>query len=529
MPKYAIIWLVLLVVSTTACQDELYDRYRNPNGTTTPTVGEFFTGMLNNDRVRPSYWNISTFVNWHVGVYSQSVGYLNGQSMYQQNESYIQNRWDDYYRPGPNGSGVMANFREIEKAFGKLSVTQKEEAEVFVQAAKVVLYDQTSQMVDLWGDIPFSEAGSLNASSSLVYPKFDAAEEIYSTITEDLEKIAAYFGDATLSPSAQTQFAKQDILLFGDIEKWQRYANSLRLRLLMRVSFVDEAKSKEEVMKILHDNAKYPLLDESVYTPGTDDVLLHPLSTYAYDLHDAFLDWTNYPAPHFALESVLKPANDPRIPVLYDKYGETTNGIFTANSEFNAMPLTLSSIEQQENLVHYAILDSATFLFNTKLPGVVFTVSEINFLKAEAYERWGWGDATHEFLSGIKNSIRFYYYLNSLNTTTRNPLTPPVDQEVEDFLSNSSALAYTGTPEQKLGKIGVQKWIHFGFLQSVQGWAEMRRTGYPQLSFSPASRAGYELPPTRLTYPGIEKTYNENYSAVASEDFRDTKVFWHVK
>lgn len=525
---FSIVLIIALLAAPTACQDVLHDRYQNPSSEVTPAIGEFFTNMLNNDRIRPSYWEISTFVNWHVGVYTQSVGYLNSQSVYQQNETYIQNRWDDYYRPGSTGTGVMASFREIEKAYGKLSDVEKKEVEIFVHAAKVVLYDQTSQVVDLWGDIPFSEAGSLNGSGQIIYPKFDSAEEIYETIITDLKSISNYFSNADLSPTVQAQFSKQDILLFGNSDKWQRYTNSLRLRLLMRLSFIQEEKSKTEVLEMLSNELQYPLLNPGTYTPGTDDILLAPLSTYTGDLHDAFLDWTNYPAPFYALEVVLKPANDLRIPVLYDKFGVTNNGTFAPNAGYNALPITLTSIEQQDNLEKYAILDSATVLFNTKLPGVLFTVSEVNFLKAEAYERWGGGDAQQEYLKGIRNSISFYFYLNSLNTITRKPLLPPTSGEIENFLSNTTSIQYTGSAQEKLSKIATQKWIHFGFLQSIQSWSEMRRTGYPEIIFHPSSRAGFENPPMRLTYPALEKTLNEHYQSVAGEDFRNAKIFWDI-
>jgi hypothetical protein len=527
--RWFVLTLIIFLMGSMACQDELRDRYQSPNSIATPKIGEFFTAMLNNDRVRPSYWNVSTFINWHIGVYTQSVGYLNNQSMYQQNETYIQNRWDDYYRPGSNGSGAMANFREMEKAYRSLSADEKKEVEVLMQAAKVVLYDETSQMVDLWGDIPFSEAGSLNGTGKIVYPKFDSAEDIYATITDELKVIADYFVNPNVSQSALTQFSKQDILLSGDLDKWRRYTNSLRLRLLMRLSFVAEEKSKTEVLELLNNESQYPLLNSIAYNPFHDDILLSPLSTYSIDLHEAFTDWINYSAPYFALEEVLRPANDLRIPVLYDKYGTTTNSVFSSNAEYKGLSLTLNSIEQQENLEHYAILDSATFLFNTKLPGVVFTASEVNFLKAEAYERWGGGDASLEYFKGIGNSISFYFYLNSLNNIKATPLTPPTSQEIDDFLSNTVSLQYAGSTEEKLSKIWTQKWVHFGFLQSVQSWSEIRRTGYPQLLFYPSSRAGYELPPERLTYPDNEKTYNQNYTAVASNDFRSSRIFWDVK
>jgi hypothetical protein len=530
MSRLATILLIsIFLVSVTSCQDELVDRYQNPNRDATPTIGEFFTSMLNNDRVRPSYWNISTFVNWHVGVYSQSVGYLNAQSMYQQNEAYIQDRWDDYYRPGPNGSGVVAVFREIEKAYNKLSPTEKSQAGILFHAAQIVLYDQTSQMVDLWGDIPFSQAGALNATGQIVYPGFDSAEDIYQTMTDDLKLISEYFSAAEWSTSALREFSRQDILLQGDTDRWHRYCNSLRLRLLMRLSFVSEESSKEQVLEMLNNPAQFPLLNAVDYVPANDDVLLHPLTTYNYDLHSAFEDWTNYPAPYYSLEQVLKPVNDLRIPVLFDKYGNTENENFIPNESYNALPLTFSLNDQKENLEQYAILDSVTFLFNTKLPGVVFTSSEVNFLKAEAFERWGGGDAAAEYFTGIRNSIRFYYYINELNTSAPGHSSKPIaptEEQIDEFLSSAPALQYDGTSEERLVKTWTQKWIHFGFLQSTESWSELRRTGYPQLQFHPASLSGYELPPNRLTYPANEKIYNENYAKVSSSDSRETKLFW---
>jgi hypothetical protein len=191
------------------------------------------------------------------------------------------------------------------------------------------------------------------------------------------------------------------------------------------------------------------------------------------------------------------------------------------------MPLDLSRLDQQKNLGSYAIVDSSTVLYNSKLPGVVFTAAEANFLKAEAYERWGGGDAEAAYQLAIQQSIDFYYYLNSLNSLPKAPLAAPSEEEKNTFLTHAT-IAYVGTKEEKLSKIWTQKWAHFGFLQAVQSWAELRRTGYPQLSFRPSTLAGYELPPSRLMYPGTEKTLNKNYATVATSDTRDGKIFWDV-
>lgn len=276
---------------------------------------------------------------------------------------------------------------------------------------------------------------------------------------------------------------------------------------------------------------RFPLLDNSDYSPGNSDVLLHPVTTYIYDLHDAFNDWTNFPAPYHALENVLKPVNDLRIPVLYDKYGSRQGDSFISNTAYSGLPLALDNLQQRESLQNYAILDSVTFLFNSKLPGVVMTAGEVSFLKAEARERWGGGDPNKEYLNGIKSSIRFYYYLNGLNTIRQSAqkLVVPNNQQIEQFLNDAQGIAYEGSRIEKLEKIWTQKWVHLGFLQAQEAWAELRRTGYPSLYFHPASLTGYDHPPNRLTYPANEKMYNANYVRVSTKDRRDAKIFWQYR
>jgi hypothetical protein len=213
---------------------------------------------------------------------------------------------------------------------------------------------------------------------------------------------------------------------------------------------------------------------------------------------------------------------------MFDKYGRTEGDQFIPNADYNGLPVSFNAEQQQVNLGRYAILDSATFLFNTKLPGIVITAAEVNFLKAEAWQRWGGGDAKSAYETAIRQSVFFYYYLNSLNTTTRIPVRPPSVAVMDNFLQNDQ-IKYSGTTSALLAKIWIQKWVHFGFLQSVQGWAECRRTKHPVLQFYPSTLPGYEGPPSRLVYPSSETSYNTNYASVKDNDVRTGKVFWDVK
>ncbi|MBS7564861.1 SusD/RagB family nutrient-binding outer membrane lipoprotein [Mucilaginibacter sp. Bleaf8] len=530
MKKLFIIMSVLVTVTITisGCKKELEEKYNNPEKTSDANIPGFFTAILNNNRVRPAYWNVRTFLLQQPAVYSQTAFFSNSNTAYQQSDGYSQNYWEDFYAPSGNGSGSMALYRAMQVVNNSASTADQTSNELFMQAAKVALIEQAAKMVDMWGDIPYNETGSLLTNNIIKNPKFDDQVQLYTSFIADLDAAATYFSKATTSPA----FAKYDILLSGNVDKWRRYANSLRLRLLMRISNVNEATAKTAVLNMLNNSAQYPLIDGgSSYSPATTDVLLKPLTTNIEVLNSALTELPSHYASDYLLNKVMLPSNDPRIPVMFDKYGRTVNidkkDVFVPNKEYRAMPITFTSNEQEASFPDYAILDSATFLQNPGLPGIVITAPEVNFLKAEAFERWG-GDAKTAYETAVKQSVTFYYYLNSLNTTGLTVLPAPASTVVNDFVT-SSTIAYTGSSTEKLAKVWTEKWVHLGFLQSIEAWSEYRRTNYPQLTFPAAGLSGYQTPPTRLIYPTSEKTRNStNYQAVSGKDTRNTKIFWDV-
>ncbi|RYE05647.1 MAG: SusD/RagB family nutrient-binding outer membrane lipoprotein, partial [Sphingobacteriales bacterium] len=315
----------------------------------------------------------------------------------------------------------------------------------------------------------------------------------------------------------------------GSIDKWRRYANSVRLRLLMRISTKFESKAQPLVMQMLNDASTYPLVDGGNtrdYSPLSSDILLRPLTNFTSSLVDAMFEIDSYFAPDYMLNKVMNPANDPRIPVLFDKFGTgvgTAN--FVQNPTYRAMPVTYTGAQADAEFQNYAIIDSATIWRNTALPGLVVTAPEVNLLKAEALERWGSTSAAETaYETGVGQSVTFYYYLNSISSGKKE--TMPSASVIDQFINNST-ISYSGSAANKLTLIGTQKWLHYGFLQAQHAWAEYRRTGVPALTIVPASAADFTLPPNRLLYPSAEKTNNAaNYQEVQAEDKRTTKIFW---
>ncbi|MFT4017208.1 MAG: SusD/RagB family nutrient-binding outer membrane lipoprotein [Agriterribacter sp.] len=518
MKKYIIYSLIVVTVSAFLLQgckkSDFDDNYNNPEKTVNANVEGLFAGIFDNARVLPRYWNLYTFHIPVLGTYSQTVGYSNGTKIYEQPINYTQDRWNDYY------SGTIARYRELEKKYNSYEDGSAEKTgyRLFLETAKIFVYDQTAQLVDMWGDVPFTTAGQLNATGgSIILASYDSDKEVYTAILSDLKQIADYLATLSVDPFYTNQLAKSDYVNDGSILKWRKYCNSLRLRLAMRTSYSDEAGAKTIVQEILGNSTQYPVIDNIDETIQ----IVAEGSLVTGDMESGF--GVNSLAPGYLVEDIMNPSNDPRLPVFFSA---------NKNGEYHGVINTWSSARQTDSTTagYYSRYDSVTFVKNRNFPGIILTASEVSFIKAEAFERWGGGDAKAAYEQGITQSINFYYYLNQLNVSWGTHDTPPAASAITTFLSNP-LIAYGADTEENLEKIGTQKWVDFGIMQANQAWAEYRRTRIPALNFpTDASSTLSPNPPTRLLYPSTERILNTgNYDAVSAKDNVTTKVFWDVK
>ncbi|GAA3940118.1 SusD/RagB family nutrient-binding outer membrane lipoprotein [Chitinophaga oryziterrae] len=518
--------LVLLIGSFSSCKKKLEDDYLNPELTTTGSIGKLFSGMFMNKRIHPSYWDYYTFIAPTTAAFSQFTTISPGAQMYTPNTSYTEGRWVDFYNGSVgddynyNGPGILNSYVEMQTSLAALSSSQQDEQRVFLKCAQVLVYDQAAQMIDLWGDIPFSKASSLNTSGrTVILAPYDNAAALYDTLIAGLKTVNTYLDTVHLVKATSAEFTKQDILFNGNLSMWRRYANSLRLRLLMRISNVSEASAKTEVTAMLADATTYPLI-----TDNSQNALFKMSPTAVRsDLHDVFADFGF--APDYLMNTLMRANSDPRTEVYWDQ-NDTTG--------WRGVPFDVTAGDY--NAGGYATYDSATFFYNDAIPAVLFTASEVSFLKAEADERWGISSAQTDYEAGINQSVGFWFGINQLRTPRNagNPrswatLVTPDAATISAYVAKP-AIAYTGTTDEKLAKIYTQKWMHFFILQAGQAWAELRRTDYPVLQFGTLSSAVDKAPPTRLLYPSSEKLYNTaNYSAVEAKDTKTTRIFWDAK
>jgi hypothetical protein len=519
-----------LMIMVGCRKSEINSEYYNPDASVTANVPELFAALFDNQvpnangssyntYVVPAYWNEYTLLIPVFGEYTQTCGYANAHHMYEQPTNYTGNKWDNYY------TNVLAQYREMQKYYNKLtSPSDISGFQIFMKTGAIFVYDQTAQMVDLWGDIPYSQAGSLNSNGTITPAKFDSAQTIYYNIISSLDSINTYLDTVNISGTYLSQFSKNDYVNGGNLLKWRQYANSLRLRLAMRISYYDETTAKSLVMNMLSNPTKYPLVLNA--SDAIQINVVGNMMTTGILAQPGF--GVNPFAPGYMIDSVMNPAGDPRLPFYFT---QNINGQYSG-----VINTTLSStVAQGQSQGLYSRWDSTTFTANAAFPGILIDASEVNFCIAEANQRWGTLSAAQAaYYNGINQGIIYYYTINNNATSNSSYYGPkfpmPTAQAIAAY-EGYTTIAFGTDMAGNLNKIATQKWIDFNIIQANQSWAEYRRTKLPALNFPvDAGSVSAPNPPTRLLYPGAESSLNAaNYQAVAAKDNITTKIFWAVK
>lgn len=532
--KSAILGLGILALSavlTTSCKDEQFSSlYDDPGAVTKGTVSKLFTGVLWNGRdyTFNAYWRQYTWENIFA-KYTQTCGYQNNSgSVYYYNDGYANDRWANFYK-------VLPQYRNMQQAYAAENATSQSADKIYMDLAQVFVLDHLTQLTDLFGAVPYVKAGYLGVNGgdiTAASAPFDSDEQLYS---DALDSLGVLYQDilaqkSKLSASQLGWVKAQDYLNNGDLDKWAAYANSLRLRLAVHVaakgSLVNKAKAAiAECLsrKLIDSDANQVEMVPDVDTKkwvNTDD------------FRTGFCDINNLASQPMVDAMQVTGTDDPRLKVIYspNKDGKfigtsrTENENDQANrfSQFNGF----GSGAWKDR--YYAYLDSATYI-NTSFVSPVISAAEVDFLKAEAYQQGyvsgGEAAAKQAFIDGIWNSTHFYYRLNMLGSAsygfhaTAYPSEADVRAYAEKVWNHYS---------NKLEAIMTQKWIHFGVIQPAQAWTDIRRTGYPVLSYPEDTQAqSVKTLPNRINYPTTEKTNNTaNYAAVSANDNLSTKLFW---
>ena len=220
------------MMSLVSCSDSDFDeKYADPSKTTTVGVPQVFTGVLNagNKWMNLAYWRYYT-QSTTSGCFSGVIGNANSRGRFRgASEGYFNIRWQDFYN-------MLTQYRVLEETYNNLSDEEKEANKIFYYLGRTVMQAQLHEVVSIWGDAPYSGAGTLwktgNYSEAKTLAKYDDDVAIYTTILADLKEAGDYFASGNVSAAGVSSLKRQDFTsAAGSTDIWQRYVNSLRLRI----------------------------------------------------------------------------------------------------------------------------------------------------------------------------------------------------------------------------------------------------------------------------------------------------------
>ncbi|GET33878.1 hypothetical protein PbJCM13498_27410 [Prolixibacter bellariivorans] len=556
-----------MALSLTCCTSDFVDINKNPNAVqetqvyaryilTNAQVRLFAPGfnsyqealLANADRYSGMFCYGASDCKWSDGFgYTFDVGYTNAV-------------WD-YFE---GCTSTIDTYLKLTEAGGR---RENPLAYATALVMKSLFYQR---FTDTFGEIPYSEA----RNTQILYPKFDSQLDIYKGIINDLDTAMTLIGDTAVTGSGFEDLGSNDLFYGGDLRKWKKLANTLKLKVALRArgasgaSFVDQA-----IKEALAD----PLL-----TSATDNVLLPKDNVISQWSSACYGDvWNNLGigsgwAVSQSLIDLLQKNDDPRLSKyaqpaaggdslviphpesddadMYQKRKDFILSVFddvgiTYTERINDKSETVISMDKNKYYIgqpvrfNGSMRDYArTEFFSTPsqyiiqaknegqpiAPEIVLTTAESYFMQAQAaLDGYGSGDANTLYREGLKQALLLWN--NGIGMNKDDYLAA-----VDDFMANSPMANLDGTNDMQ--KIAEQRWLA-NYTEGFEAWAVVRKLGYPvSLAqgvqdadiFSMGDLDGAY--PQRMRYGSSPySTNNDNLQkAIADQgpDVQATKLWW---
>ena len=389
--------------------------------------------------------------------------------------------------------------------------------------ATIVKVFGMSRITDKYGPIPYSKFGTG------IHVAYDSQKDVYYRFFEELADaidVLTGYNSRTSEPYME----RYDYIYNGRVEKWIKFANTLRLRLAMRISYVDETKARTEIEAAIGHSI-------GLMTSVDDNAVLKQSASFTFinEWWEAFESFNDF-RMSATMDCYLKGLQDPRLACYFKAavkdgaYHGVRNGQTSRNQGTLSEAASSMNVEQNDNIEWMG-------------------AAETYFLLAEAKLRLNLGDKTVQeyYEEGVRISFSSKGATGAdtyLADDTNVPATSFVDPTTERSTDVSSMVSNltvkwndNATDSKKLERIMVQKWIAL-FPDGQEAWSEMRRTGYPGIVTISSNRSGGEVPEgeliSRLKFPTTEYSDNgENTQAAVSllkgTDIAGTRLWWDVK
>jgi len=422
------------------------------------------------------------------------------------------NIWDKNNANTSDGNALFSRF--MRGGSNLTYIINKTDQPIFQGIAKILLAYQTQICVDLFGNIPYSEAfkGDIN-DGGITSPKYDNAEEIYSNLIQLLDEgieLLHSTGAGIRNPGTT------DLIYGGDVELWEAFANSVKLKVYMRQFNVADASLIAEMQAFIEE------------TEANEFFILYPSDIAKVEFSSTASNtnplWNrnkssiglSYVASKTLIDYLKADPNDLRIDKFYDK---NKTGIHVGMKQGN--------VEQEPNDASFSSpegalkSDGGEYIFGPQIPVILISPWEVKFLLAEAAARGFNLSYTDEdyYYSAIEDNFNYFGLSSS---------------DAANYYSGSVGSYNSSDLTSKIKSIALQKWISFNGTQSVESWIETRRldnVSNPIFSTLPGgvfvvptkNDLGGNIFPSILFYPSQEESYNTSFPG---QHPITNKVFW---
>jgi hypothetical protein len=472
--KKTTLYIIALALVFSSCKKDLDETNINPNATENAQPDYLLTGAIKN--TADSYWGTANTMNSSLLFVQHwaKIQYTEEDRFIFTNSSFT-SLWSTGY------STSITNLNKIAE-LGVSSNTPNYKGVALVLRSWVFLL-----LTDAYGDVPYSQAGKIK---DYITPAYDKQKDVYFGLLEDLKA-----AKASLDPAGRA--IAGDIIYNGNIARWRKLANSLRIRIALRIADKEPAKSKQVLEEIKAEGDAY-------ISDNADNAQLVYLTSPQQNPVSALFETRDDYRISKSIVDKLFQLNDPRLPVYASKTQTATP------QEYVGIPNGLTNSEA--SILGFAKTSKPGAYFLTpQAPAVIFSYAELLFDRAEAAARgFTTENAADLYQQAIKASLKQYN------------------------ISDAAALTYLAQPGVQYDaanykkSIGEQKWIAL-FGQGLEAFAEQRRLDYPQLTASVNTVLNGKIP-VRFIYPGTEQSLNsQSYkNAVASQgaDLLTTKLWF---
>ncbi|MDX1278452.1 SusD/RagB family nutrient-binding outer membrane lipoprotein [Oceanihabitans sediminis] len=473
--------ILTLTLIFSCMSDEKYDRFNeDPKNPTQVSEDVLFTAATKSLVDQMSSINVNMNVFRMFAQYCTQVTYIDESNYDLNGRGITDNHWSEMYRD------VLLDLQDSKtKVNENANLTAAEKAGRIAQIEVLSVY-AWQQLVDTFGDIPYTEA--LNIIDYPLPAYDDAATVIYPDLINRLDAVIPSFD------TGEGFNAVADRIYNGDMGAWKKFANSLKLRVGMRLSDVNPGLAQSTVESaapgVFTSNDDNALLYYQSATPNTNPVWVDLVESGRKD----------YVATETIID-IMNDLDDPRREFYFrQNVGPDTyqGGVYGDSNSYTANT-------QLGDILHEATT-----------PGVLMDFAEVSFLLATAATpeyNFSVGGTTDFFYSrGIEASIEYWGGL-------------PADALA--YLADPD-VAYATAPGTWREKIGKQFWLAM-YNRGFEGWTVWRKYDAPVMNI--AAESGLPVP-HRYTYPIDEQNLNvANYDAASASiggDAQGTKLFWDV-